>query len=178
MLEFPEAIKSQFLKDSGGGTAPAHIKVVSHAGALPILKRIPLGPILSFPFRHPYPLSPFVILAKAGIHGPRQIFWIPTFVGMTRGRVGMTAWGLGRTKGDDLFSVGAQHDVPREITRFPKGHVKPCPYGTYEISLGTFPVNGRQAVPLRDIRDLAGDVPGQRSSSRASTEMILYRARA
>ena len=143
MIEFPEAIKSQFLKDSGGGTAPAHINVISHAGAPPILKRIPFGPILSFPFRHPYPLSPFVILAKAGIHGPRQIFWIPTFVGMTRGRVGMTGWGLGmtvwglgmavwglgRTKGDDLFSVGAQHDVPREITRFPKGHVKPCPYG-------------------------------------------------
>mgnify|MGYP001195828106 CR=1 FL=1 len=72
------------------------------------------------------------------------------------------------TKGDDPFSVGAQHDVPREITRFPKGHVKPCPYGTYvevdapsgdvghvkpcpygtcETSLVAFPVNGCHAVP-------------------------------
>ena len=29
----------------------------------------------------PAPL--IVILAKAGIHGPRHSFWIPTFVGMT-----------------------------------------------------------------------------------------------
>ncbi|GMV66134.1 MAG: hypothetical protein AMXMBFR75_19300 [Candidatus Hinthialibacteria bacterium] len=37
----------------------------------------------------------------------------------------------------------------REITRFPKGHVKPCPYGTCGTLLGTFPVKGRQAVPLQ-----------------------------
>jgi len=108
--------------------------------------------------RSPYSSSPlplFVIPAEAGIHGIRAIFWIPTFVGMTGWGAGMTGWGagmtdwrLGMTKGDHPFSVGAQHDVPREITRFPKGHVKPCPYGTYETSLVTFPVNGRQAVPL------------------------------
>ncbi len=52
------------------------------------------------------------------------------------------------TKGDHSFSVGVQHDVPREITHFPKGHVKPCPYGTYESSLVTLPANGHHAVPL------------------------------
>ena len=45
---------------------------------------------------------------------------------------------------DGLGGPGEQ----REITRFPIGHVKPCPYGTYETSLVTFPVNGRHAVPL------------------------------
>ncbi|KXK37567.1 MAG: hypothetical protein UZ16_OP3001001057 [Candidatus Hinthialibacteria bacterium OLB16] len=50
--------------------------------------------------------------------------------------------------GDHPLSVGAQHDVPRAITRFPKGHVKPCPYGTFETSLVVFPVNGCHAVPL------------------------------
>ena len=84
--------------------------------------------------RPPYSSSPLpllVILAKAGIHGPRHACWIPTFVGMTGWGLGMMNWGLGMTKVGDPFSVGAQHDVPREITRFPKGHVKPCPYGTY-----------------------------------------------
>ncbi len=37
---------------------------------------------------------------------------------------------------------------PWSLTRFPKGHVKPCPYGTFETSLVVFPVNGCQAVPL------------------------------
>ncbi|MBV6483311.1 MAG: hypothetical protein DIKNOCCD_03082 [bacterium] len=62
----------------------------------------------------------------------------------------MTGWGLGMTKGDDPFSERAQHDVPREITHFPKGHVKPCPYGTIEASPVTLPVNGHHAVPLRE----------------------------
>ncbi|MBV6480726.1 MAG: hypothetical protein DIKNOCCD_00434 [bacterium] len=56
---------------------------------------------------------------------------------------------------------------PWSLTRFPKGHVKPCPYGTYETSLVVFPVNGCHAVPLRDIRDLAGGVSGQWLSCRA-----------
>ena len=86
-------------------------------------------------------LSPFVILAKAGIHGPLHAFWIPTFVGKTGWGVGMTYW---RGGNDILGGQGGQ----REITRFPIGHVKPCPYGTYETSLVMFPVNGRQAVPL------------------------------
>ena len=41
-----------------------------------------------------------------------------------------------------------------------------------------FSKRARQAVPLRDMRDLAGDVCGQRSSSRAPTEMMLYGTRA
>ncbi len=64
--------------------------------------------------------------------------------GLGDGNVGL---GGGRTKGDHPFSVGAQHDVPREITRFPKGHVKPCPYGTCETALVAFPVNGCHAEP-------------------------------
>ena len=72
----------------------------------------------------------------------------------------MTGWGLGMTKGDDPFSVGAQHDVPREITRFPKGHVMPCPYGTYvEVDAPSGDV-GPHAVPMREIQDLAGE-PGK-----------------
>ncbi|MCE7909795.1 MAG: hypothetical protein DYH02_15750 [Candidatus Omnitrophica bacterium COP1] len=55
-------------------------------------------------FRHPRsPFSSsslpfFVILAKAGIHDLRAIFWIPTFVGMTKGererRQGCRGWWL------------------------------------------------------------------------------------
>ena len=41
-----------------------------------------------------------------------------------------------------------------------------------------FSKRARQAVPLQDMRDLAGDVSGQRSSSRAPTEMMLYGTRA
>ena len=78
-------------------------------------------------------------------------------LGMTGWGLGMTGWGAGMTKGDDPFSVGAQHDVPREITLFPNGHVKPCPYGKYKTSLVAFPVNGRHAMPLREIQDLAGE---------------------
>ncbi len=89
----------------------------------------------------------------------------------------MTGGGLGMTKGDDPFSVRAQHDVPREITRFPKGHVKPCPYGTFETSLVMLPANGHQAVPLRDNRGLAGDAPGQRSSCRAAARAVYQNAK-
>jgi len=98
-------------------------------------------------------------------------------VGMTDWRLGMTDWRLGMTKGDDPFSVGAQHDVPREITRFPKGHVKPCPYGTYvevdapsgdvghvkpcpygtcETSLVAFPANGTSSRAPADCATGAG----------------------
>ena len=68
--------------------------------------------------------------------------------------------------GDHPLSVGAQHDVPRAITRFPKGHVKPCPYGTFETSLVVFPVNGCHPYlpPLNRHPRESGD-PWHRSNS-------------
>ncbi|MBV6481199.1 MAG: hypothetical protein DIKNOCCD_00916 [bacterium] len=114
----------------------------------------------------PYPL-PLCHPRESGDPWSAPKFLDSHFRGKDGLGTGMTGWGLGRTKGDDLFSVGAQHDVPREITRFPKGHVKPCPYGTYEISLGTFPVNGRQAVPLSS--------PPFLSSSRKRGSMVRTR---
>ncbi len=61
-----------------------------------------LSAVIPAPLYSSSPLPLFVIPAEAGIHGIRTIFWIPTFVGMTKGRVGMTAG----ASGNDGLGVG------------------------------------------------------------------------
>ena len=62
---------------------PAAAPASESSSSLPI--RHPISPYSESPSL-PFTSSPpplFVTLAKAGIHGVRIIFWIPTFVGMT-----------------------------------------------------------------------------------------------
>ncbi len=47
----------------------------------------------------------FVILAEAGIHGIRTIFWIPTFVGMTEGASGNDGRGVGNDSRGEWIMV-------------------------------------------------------------------------